>query len=70
MEDDELREIKLAALRDRVTTSEWVRHCLREASERQARSDIAAKLAAVQTAYRHRGPTGDIEQIRSEIELG
>ena len=43
---------------------------LREARERQARPDIAAKLAAIQTAYRHQGPTGDIDQMLSEIERG
>ena len=50
--------------------SGWVRQRLREARERQARPDIAAKLAAVQTAYRQQGPTGDIDQMLSEIERG
>jgi hypothetical protein len=70
MDDDELREIQRSARRERVTTAEWVRQRLREARERQARPDIAAKLAAVQTAHRHQGPTGDIEQMLSEIERG
>jgi len=70
MEDEELREIQRSARRERVTTAEWVRQRLREARERQARPDIAAKLAAVQVAYRHKGPTGDIEQVLSEIERG
>ena len=70
MDEDELREIQLAARRERVTTAEWVRRRLREARERQVRPDIAAKLAAVQTAYRQQGPTGDIEQILWEIERG
>ena len=63
-------EIQQSARRERVTTAEWVRQRLREARERQARPDIAAKLAAVQTAYRQQGPTGDIEQMLSEIERG
>jgi len=70
MEDEELREIQRSARRERVTTAEWVRQRLREARERQARPDVATKLAAVQAAYRHQGPTADIEQMLSEIERG
>jgi hypothetical protein len=70
MDDDELRDIQRLARRERVTTAEWVRQRLREARERHARPDVAAKLAAVQAAYRHQGPTGDIEQMLAEIERG
>jgi hypothetical protein len=70
MDDDELRDIQRLARRERVTTAEWVRQRLREARERHARPDIAAKLAVIQAAYRHQGPTGDIEQMLAEIERG
>ena len=70
MDDDELRDIQRIARRERVTTAQWVRQRLREARERQARPDIAAKLGAIQTAYRHQGPTADIEQMLAEIEHG
>jgi len=70
IEDEELREIQRSARRERVTTAEWVRQRLREARERQARPGVATKLAAVQAAYRHQGPTADIEQMLSEIERG
>jgi hypothetical protein len=70
MDDEELRAIQKSARRERVTTAEWVRQRLREARERQARPDIATKLAAVQAAYRHRGPTADIDQMLLEIERG
>lgn len=70
IDDDELLEIQQSARRERVTTAEWVRQRLREARERQAQPDVAAKLAAVQTAYRQHGPTGDIEQMLAEIERG
>jgi hypothetical protein len=70
MEDEELREIQRSARRERVTTAEWVRQRLREARERQAGPDVATKLAAVQAAYRHQGPTADMEQMLSEIERG
>ena len=70
MDDEELRAIQRSARRERVTTAEWVRRRLREARERQARPDTATKLAAVQAAYRHQGPTGDIDQMLAEIERG
>ena len=70
MDDDELEEIQQSARRERVTAEVGSRQRLREARERQARPDIAAKLAAVQTAYRHQGPTGDVEQMLAEIEQG
>ena len=70
MDDEELREIQSLARRERVTTAAWVRQRLREARERQARPDVATKLAAVQAAYRHQGPTADIDQMLSEIEDG
>lgn len=68
--DDELRAIQRLARRDRLTTAEWVRQRLREAREERARPDIAAKLAAIQAAYRVEAPAPDIEQMLAEIERG
>jgi hypothetical protein len=72
MDDDELRVIQRLARKERVTTAEWVRQRLREAQEEHARPDIAAKLAALHTAYRHEAsaPAPDIEQMLTEIERG
>jgi hypothetical protein len=72
MDDGELRVIQRLARKERVTTAEWVRQRLREAREAHARPDIAGKLAAVQTAYRHTStaPAPDITQMLEEIEGG
>ena len=70
MDDEELHDIQESARRERVTTAEWVRQRLREAREQQARPDIAAKLAAVQTAYRHQGPDRRHRTDAAEIERG
>ena len=70
MDDDDLRSIQRLARKERVTTAEWVRQRLREAQQARGRPDIAAKLAAVQAAYRHRAPAPDIEQMLEEIEQG
>ena len=70
MDDDELRAIQRSARRQKVTTAEWVRQRLREARARDARPDVATKLAAIQAAYRHEGPTVGIDQMLAEIERG
>jgi hypothetical protein len=71
LDDDELRAIQRIAKRDRLTTAEWVRQRLREARERQAKPDVARKLAAIHRAYQHRSPAApDIDQMLEEIERG
>ncbi len=70
MEEEELRSIQLVARRERISTAAWVRQRLREAQLDRTRPDIAAKLAAIQKACRHNGPTGDIGQMLAEIEGG
>ena len=70
MDDEELRTIQRLARREHVTTAEWVRQRLREAREKQARPDIAAKLAAIRTASAYRFPVPDIDQMLEEIEQG
>jgi hypothetical protein len=66
----ELREIRRAARRDRVTVSEWVRRCLREARRRQPRRDADVKLQAIRAAARHEFPTADVDRMLAEIESG
>jgi hypothetical protein len=69
-DDDELSDIQRIAKRRGMTTAEWVRRSLREARDAQSRKDPAARLAVVRAAGRHRYPTGDIDQMLSEIERG
>jgi hypothetical protein len=70
LEEEELRQIKRAARRRRMTVAEWVRQSLRTVREAESRPDAASKLAAVRAAYRHSFPTADIEQMNAEIERG
>jgi hypothetical protein len=71
MDDAELRAIQRLARKERMTTAEWVRRRLREAQAERGRPDVAAKLAAIQAAYRHaEAPAPDIEQMLDEIEAG
>ncbi|MCZ7589179.1 MAG: hypothetical protein M5U27_10075 [Gaiella sp.] len=70
LSDDELREVRRAARRKRVTVSEWVRRALRAAREAESGLDTGDKLAAVRAATAHSYPSGEIEQILAEIERG
>jgi hypothetical protein len=72
MDEAELKRIQRLARREHVTTAEWVRQRLREAQDERGRPDTAAKLAAIQTAYRFQppAPAPDIEQMLAEIEAG
>jgi hypothetical protein len=70
LEDDELESIRQAARRERLSVAGWVRRALRTAREREAGRDPREKLDALNTALRHDFPTGDVEQMLSEIERG
>lgn len=70
LEDDELREIRQVARRHHVTVAEWVRQALRAARRLEPRMEAGKKLDTVRAAARHAFPSGDIEQMLSEIERG
>lgn len=68
--DKEMSEIKRLAHRERLTVGEWVRRTLREARERKPLNEAETKLKAVRRGAEHAFPTGDIDQMLSEIERG
>jgi hypothetical protein len=70
LEEDELREIRQAARRQRLTVAEWVRQALRAAQRRQPRSSAARKLEALREAVRHQFPAGPTDEMLAEIERG
>jgi hypothetical protein len=70
LEEPELREIQQAARRERLTVSEWVRRCLRDARRRRPGRDAGRKLQAIRAAARHALPTADIDPMLAEIESG
>jgi hypothetical protein len=70
LDEAELREIQRAARRDRLTVSEWVRRCLREARRRQPVRGVDLKVQAIRAAARHAFPTADVERMLAEIESG
>ena len=70
LDEAELREIRQIARRERMSVAEWVRQALRAARRRQGLGDSRKKLEVVRAAARHSFPTGDIDQMLSEIENG
>ena len=43
---------------------------LHEAGRRRPRKSVESKFRAIEEAMKYEGPTGDIEQILTEIEQG
>lgn len=68
--DQEMSDIKRLARRERLTVGEWVRRTLREARERKPLNDVETKLKAIRRGAEYSFPSGDIEQMLSEIERG
>jgi len=70
IEESEWREIQRAARSTRVTIAEWVRQTLRAARASAPVGDIGKKLDVIRAATRQAYPTGDIEQMLTQIEQG
>ena len=68
--EEELREIKRAARRERLTVAEWVRQALREVRLKRPQSSMERKHAVIRKASEHAAPTADIDEMLAEIERG
>ena len=66
---DEMERLKVAAARDHISVSAWVRRVLRVELAR-TESSMARKLNAIAKAIQFNGPTADIDQMNHEIEVG
>ena len=69
LDDEEYREIRDAARRQRTPLAEWVRRALRKARA-DRRGTVEAKLRAIANATRHEFPTADIDDMLEEIAAG
>ena len=68
-DDEEFREIRDAARRQRVPVAKWVRRALRDAL-RDRHSRVDRKLRAIAKATRHEFPTADVDKMLDEIADG
>ena len=53
-----------------MSISEWVRQALAEAQHRQPVGRVGKKLEVIRAAARFDYPTGDIDHLLAEIEIG
>jgi Ribbon-helix-helix protein, copG family len=70
LDDADLKEIRRLARARRMTVAEWVRQALRAARRREPATAAHRKIESIRWAAQHAFPTGDIEQMLSEIERG
>ncbi len=70
LQDPEYREIQRAARSRHMSIAEWVRQALDLARRSESGGTIAKKLAVIRAAARLQYPTGDIDRILAEIEMG
>lgn len=68
--DREMSEIQRFAKGENLTVGEWVRRVLRDARASRPTIEAETKLKAVRGGAKLSFPTGDIEQMLSEIEQG
>jgi hypothetical protein len=70
LKEPEYREIKRAARSRRMTIADWVRQALDLAHRREPMGRAGKKLEVIRAAARLDYPTGDIDRILAEIEMG
>jgi hypothetical protein len=70
LRDPEYRQVQKAARSRHMSVAQWVREALEAARRREPESESGKKLAAVRAATRFDFPTGDIDRILAEIEVG
>lgn len=70
LKDPEYREVQCAARLRHMSIAEWVRQALDLARRRKPAGGAAKKLEVIRAAARFDYPTGDIDRILAEIEMG
>ena len=70
VEESEYARLQKAAQRKGMTLAEWVRLALRAACRSEPEGGSEKKLLAIRSAARNSFPTGDIDQMLSEIDRG
>jgi len=68
--DPEYREIQRIARSRHMSIAEWVRQALDLARRREPITDVGKKLEIIRAAVRYDYPSGDIENMLTEIESG
>jgi hypothetical protein len=67
---EEIDHYKKQAKANKLTLSQWVRQSLMRITDELSSEKPERKLNSLRSAMKLNAPTGDIEQIESEIESG
>ena len=70
LKDQEYRDLQKAARARHVSIAQWVREALDAARRRKPAQSAKAKLESVRAAATFAFPTGDIDRVLAEIEMG
>jgi DNA helicase IV len=70
LKDPEYREVKRAARSRQMSIAEWVRQALAHAHHHEPVGRVGKKLEVIRAAVRLGYPTGDIDRMLAEIEMG
>ena len=70
LKDPEYREIGRAARSRQMSIAEWVRQALAQAHRHQPLGRVGKKLEVIRAAARLDYPTGEIDRVLAEIEMG
>jgi hypothetical protein len=70
LQDPEYRQIQRAAQSRHMSIAEWVRQALELARRSQPSGSAGKRLEVIRHASRHQYPSGEIDQMLSEIESG
>ncbi|OQA25471.1 MAG: hypothetical protein BWY59_01767 [Verrucomicrobia bacterium ADurb.Bin345] len=70
LNDDEMADLRRKARLQHMTVAEWVRQALRRAKHEQPEYEASRKLRVVREAARNQYPSGDINEMLSDIARG
>ena len=66
----EYREFQKMARQAHTSLGEWVRQALRRTTQQTSGKSATDKLTSIRRAAGHNFPSGEIDQVLSEIEQG
>src|SRR5512146_2334154 len=70
LKDPEYREVQRAARLRHISVAEWVRQALRLARRSEPEAGVGKKLSTIRAAAQLDYPSGDIDRMLAEIEVG
>ncbi len=70
LQDSEYRDIQRAARARHMSLAEWVRQALEAARRKEPDGNLTRKIEAIHAAAQHEFPSGDIDNMLAEIEVG